>query len=150
MRSFNHIGPGQSENFVTAGFARQIALIEAGLQEPVIYVGNLEAERDFTDVRDMARAYHLAITSGEPGGVYNIGSGKGYTIQWVLDRLVSMSQVAVEVKQDPARMRPSDIPSNVCDNSRFRERTGWQPQIPMDSTLRDVLQYWRQKVRDGG
>ena len=146
-RAFNHIGPGQTEAFVTAAFAKQVALIEAGKQEPVIYVGNLDAERDFTDVRDMVRAYHLAITEGEAGEVYNIGSGKGHTIQWVLDTLVSMSAVKVEVRQDPARMRPSDIPAMVCNPTKFRNRTGWQPEIPIETTLRDILNYWRGEIR---
>jgi len=149
VRPFNHIGPGQTEAFVTAAFARQVALIEAGLQEPVIYVGNLQADRDFTDVRDMVRAYLLAVTRGEPGEVYNIGSGRGYPIQWVLDTLVGMSTVQVEVREDPARMRPSDIPSLVCDPSRFHERTGWQPEIPLEQTLHDILDYWREQVRLG-
>jgi GDP-4-dehydro-6-deoxy-D-mannose reductase len=148
VRPFNHIGPGQSEHFVTAAFARQVALIEAGQQEPIIYVGNLEAERDFTDVRDMVRAYHLAVTMGEPGDVYNIGYGQGHTIQWVLDTLISMSSVKVEVRQDPSRMRPSDIPSLVCNPSKFHARTGWQPTIPIEQTLRDILDYWRKKVRE--
>jgi GDP-4-dehydro-6-deoxy-D-mannose reductase len=146
VRPFNHIGPGQTEHFVTAAFARQVALIEAGKQEPVIYVGNLEAERDFTDVRDMVRAYYLAITMGEPGEVYNIGYGKGLSIQWVLDTLVSMSNVKVEVRREPARMRPADIPSLVCNPARFHARTGWKPQIPIEHTLRDILDYWREKV----
>ena len=110
VRPFNHIGPGQTEHFVTAAFARQVARIEAGLQEPIISVGNLEAERDFTDVRDTVGAYHLALTQGEPGEVYNIGSGVGRKMQWILDTLVSMSKIAVEVRHDPARMRPADIP----------------------------------------
>src|SRR5205085_11608710 len=95
VRPFNHIGPGQSEHFVAAAFARQVARIEAGLQEPIIYVGNLAAERDFTDVRDMVRAYYLAITQGEPGEAYNIGSGQARSIQWLLDTLVAMSNVHV-------------------------------------------------------
>ncbi len=147
VRSFNHIGPGQSENFVASAFARQVARIEAGLQEPVLHVGNLEAERDFTDVRDMVRAYLLAITRGEPGEVYNIGSGKAHTIQSVLDAFLSGSKVAVEVRQDPARMRPSDIPVLVCDATRFHQRTGWTPQIPLEQTLGDILDYWRERVR---
>jgi GDP-4-dehydro-6-deoxy-D-mannose reductase len=145
VRPFNHIGPGQQEHFVASAFARQIARIEKGLQEPVLQVGNLEAERDFSDVRDMVRAYHLGMTRGEPGGVYNIGSGEGRTMQWLLDTLLGLSQVHVEVKQDPARMRPSDIPMLICDNTRFVKQTGWQPRIPLEQTLRDVLQYWRQK-----
>jgi GDP-4-dehydro-6-deoxy-D-mannose reductase len=147
VRPFNHIGPGQSELFVTAAFARQVAMIEAGEQEPVIRVGNLEAERDFTDVRDMARAYHLAALHGQPGEVYNIGSGRGYRMQWVLDTLVGMSNVEVEVRQDPARMRPSDIPRLVCDPTKFQTLTGWQPHVPIEQTLSDILDYWRGKVR---
>lgn len=149
VRPFNHIGPGQTEHFVTAAFARQVALIEAGLQEPVIWVGNLEAERDFTDVRDTARAYVLAAAKGEPGEVYNIGSGCGYKMRWILDTLISMSDVTVEVKQDPNRMRPSDIPRLVCDPTKFRALTGWQPQIPIENTLGDILEYWRRKVESG-
>lgn len=147
VRPFNHIGPGQTEHFVTAAFARQVARIEAGLQEPVIYVGNLQAERDFTDVRDMVRAYLLAVTMGEPGEVYNIGSGKGYSIQWALDMLVAMSTARVEVKTDPARMRPADIPTLICDPTKFHNLTGWQPRIPIEQTLLDILDYWREKVR---
>ena len=146
VRAFNHIGPGQSEHFVASAFARQVARIEAGLQEPVLHVGNLEAQRDFTDVRDMVRAYLLAITRGEPGEVYNIGSGKAHTIQSLLDAFLSGSKVPVEVRQDPARMRPSDIPVLVCDASRFRGCTGWVPEIPLEQTLRDILDYWRERV----
>lgn len=147
VRAFNHIGPGQSEHFVASAFARQVARIEAGLQEPVLYVGNLEAERDFTDVRDMVGAYLLAITWGEPGEVYNIGSGKAHTIQSLLDAFLASSKVPVEVRQDSARMRPSDIPVLVCDASRFRQRTGWAPELPWEQTLQDILDYWRNKVR---
>ncbi len=148
VRSFNHIGPGQTEHFVAAAFARQVALIETGQQEPVIHVGNLDAERDFTDVRDMARAYYLAVTQGEPGDVYNLGSGRGHTIRWLLDTLLSMSSAKVEVRNDPARMRPSDIPSLVCNPAKFEQHTGWQPTIPLEQTLADVLDYWREKVRE--
>jgi GDP-4-dehydro-6-deoxy-D-mannose reductase len=148
VRPFNHIGPGQSEHFVAAAFAKQVARIEAGLQEPVIYVGNLAAERDFTDVRDMVRAYYLAITRGEAGDVYNIGSGQAHSIQGLLDTLVSMSNVRVEVKHDPARMRPADIPILVGDTTRFRAKTGWQPEIPLEQTLQDVLDDWRERVRE--
>ena len=146
VRPFNHIGPRQSENFVTAAFARQVARSEAGLQEPVLRVGNLTAQRDFTDVRDMVRAYHLAITDGEPGAVYNIGSGKGVAIQAILDAFVGMSRLPVRVEQDPARMRPSDVPVIVCDPRRFVERTGWQPTIPLRQSLADILDYWRDRA----
>lgn len=147
VRAFNHIGPGQSEDFVASAFAKQVARIEAGLQEPVLYVGNLEAERDFTDVRDMVKAYLLAVTQGEPGEVYNVGSGKAYTIQSLLDAFLASSKVPIEVRQDPARMRPSDIPVLLCDASKFHRRTGWMPIIPFERTLQDILDYWREKVR---
>jgi GDP-4-dehydro-6-deoxy-D-mannose reductase len=147
VRPFNHIGPGQTEQFVTAAFARQVARIEAGLQEPVISVGNLEAERDFADVRDTVRAYHLALTKGEPGEVYNIGSGVARKMQWILDTLISMSKIAVEIRQDPSRMRPSDIPQLVCNPTKFNKLTRWQPQIPIEQTLKDILDYWREKVK---
>lgn len=147
VRAFNHIGPGQTDSFVASAFARQVARIEAGLQEPVLYVGNLEAERDFTDVRDMVKAYLLAISRGEPGEVYNIGSGKTRTIQSLLDALLASSKVPVEVRQDPARMRPSDIPVLLCDASRFQQRTAWAPAIPFEQTIQDILDYWREQVR---
>jgi GDP-4-dehydro-6-deoxy-D-mannose reductase len=148
VRPFNHIGPGQTEHFVTAAFAKQVAMIEAGKQEPVIYVGNLDASRDFTDVRDMIRAYHAALTEGEPGEVYNVGSGEGRTIQSILDAFVAMSRVQVEVRHDPGRMRPSDIPALICDPRKFQALTGWCPEIPIEQTLRDILDYWRKKVRE--
>jgi GDP-4-dehydro-6-deoxy-D-mannose reductase len=146
VRPFNHIGPGQSEQFVTAAFARQVAAIEAGLQEPILRVGNLSAERDFTDVRDMVRAYHLAITEGEPGAVYNIGSGQGTAISTILDTFLSMSKVAVQIERDPARLRPADVPRIVCDARRFREYTGWQPVISLQQSLSDILNDWRMRV----
>jgi GDP-4-dehydro-6-deoxy-D-mannose reductase len=140
MRPFNHIGPGQDERFVVPGFAHQIALIEAGLQEPVIRVGNLQARRDFTDVRDIVRAYHLAATCGEPGEAYNLGSGRSLAIGELLELLLAQSSTPISVEVDPARVRPVDVPEMICDATRFRERTGWQPEIPIEQTLRDVLQ----------
>ena len=148
-RAFNHSGPRRPEAFVDSGFAWQIARIEAGLQEPVIYVGNLEAKRDFTDVRDIVRAYWLALEKGEPGEVYNICSGKAWSVREVLEMLLSMSKVKVEVRQDPAKMRPSDVPVLIGDSTKFREKTGWLPQIPYEQTLRDMLDYWRNKFRSG-
>lgn len=146
-RAFNHSGPRRPEAFVDSGFAWQIARIEAGLQEPVIYVGNLEAKRDFTDVRDIVRAYWLALEKGEPGEVYNICTGKAWSIKEVLDLLLSMAKVNVEIRQDPSKMRPSDVPILVGDSTKFRERTGWTPQIPYEQTLQDMLDYWRDKFR---
>ncbi|MGB9606406.1 MAG: GDP-mannose 4,6-dehydratase, partial [Bryobacteraceae bacterium] len=127
--------------------ARQIAEIEAGLRPPVVRVGNLQARRDFTDVRDMVRAYHLAVTLGEPGEVYNLGSGKAYAVEEVLHALLAMSRVPVKIEVDPQRLRPSDIPVIACDSTRFRRRTGWEPRIPLEESLRDILEYWRRQVR---
>jgi GDP-4-dehydro-6-deoxy-D-mannose reductase len=148
VRPFNHIGPRQSERFVTAAFAKQIAEIEMGLKPPVVKVGNLKVKRDFTDVRDVGRAYYLALTTGQSGQVYNIGSGQARGIQELLDHLLSLSQVEVTVEQDASRLRPSDIPIVLCDATRFREQTGWQPTIPFEQSLQDTLDYWRAKAQD--
>jgi len=145
-RGFNHTGPRRGEVFATSNLARQIAEIEKGLREPVVWVGNLEAIRDFTDVRDMVRAYWLALERGEPGEVYNLCSGRGYTIRNVLEILLELAQTRVEVRQDPQRLRPSDVPILLGDCSRFRQVTGWQPTIPFEVTLKDLLDYWRQRV----
>lgn len=145
-RGFNHTGPRRGQVFVTSNFAHQIASIEAGLQPPVIRVGNLEAVRDFTDVRDMVRAYWLAVVHGKPGEVYNIASGTGITIQELLDRLLAMSTAEVRVEIDPERLRPSDVEILVGDSSKFRADTGWQPEIPFEQTLRDILDYWRERL----
>jgi GDP-4-dehydro-6-deoxy-D-mannose reductase len=109
-------------------------------------VGNLAARRDFSDVRDVVRAYVMLITHGEPGQVYNVGAGESHAVQELLDILLSMSTVPIEVRQDPERMRPSDVPDFVCDATRIRERTGWQPEIPFEQSLRDILDYWRQEM----
>ena len=145
-RPFNHIGPRQRIGFVAPDLASQIAAAELGLQPPIIEVGNLAARRDFSDVRDVVRAYVLLITEGEPGEVYNIGSGESHSIQELLDTLVNMSRVPIEVRQDPDRMRPSDVPDFVCDATRIRKRTGWQTTISFDQSLQDVLEYWRQET----
>ena len=146
-RGFNHTGPRRGDVFVTSNFAKQIASIELGLQEPVIKVGNLEAVRDFTDVRDMVRAYWLAVTKGKHGEVYNLATGSGITIQELLDRLLALSTAKVEVVQDPDRMRPSDVVRLIGDSSKFRADTGWAPEVPFDKTLGDLLQYWRERVK---
>ncbi len=145
-RGFNHTGPRRGEVFVTSNFAKQLARIKAGLAEPVIWVGNLTAMRDFTDVRDMVRAYWLAATKGKPGEVYNIASGKAITIQELLDRLIELTGVEVEIREDPERMRPSDVEILLGDSSKFRADTGWQPEIPFEQTLRDVVEYWRERT----
>lgn len=142
-RGFNHTGPRRGEVFAESDFAKQIAEIEKGLKEPVIEVGNLEAERDYTDVRDMVRGYYLAAEKGELGEVYNICSGKAYKIREVLDLLLSFSKEKIEIRQDPKRMRPSDVPILLGDNSRFVKQTGWKPTIPFEKTMKDLLDYWR-------
>ncbi|MDI6828697.1 MAG: GDP-mannose 4,6-dehydratase [Armatimonadota bacterium] len=143
LRPFNHIGPGQSDAFVASDFAHQISDIEAGLRSPKLVVGNLDARRDFTDVRDIVRAYILAAEKCTPGEVYNICSGRSVSIREILDKLLSLTSVNVEVVQDAERMRPSDLPILVGDYSKFRAKTGWAPEIPLDQTLEDVLNYWR-------
>lgn len=148
VRPFNHIGPRQNDRFVAASFAKQIAEIEAGAREPVMYVGNLEAQRDFTDVRDMVRAYALALQYGEPGDVYNIGSGESHSIRELLDTLLSMTNAKISVEQDSARARPSDTPVTLCDSTKFRKQTGWEPRYGFQETLHDTLEYWRLKVKE--
>lgn len=145
-RTFNHTGPRRGENFVTSNFAKQIAEIELGLRPPVIHVGNLQAKRDFTDVRDVVRAYWLALTKGTPGECYNIASGSCVTIEEMLNLLLSMSAVQVKVEQDPARMRPSDVEILLGDASKFAGDTGWKPEIPFEQTMRDLLDYWRAEL----
>lgn len=144
-RAFNHTGPGRGEVFATSNFAKQIAQIEKG-KEPVIYVGNLEAVRDFTDVRDMVKAYWLAATRCDYGEVYNICSGRSWSIGKMLEILLSFSKVSITVKQDPDRMRPSDLPVLIGDSSKFVDKTGWVPEVPFDQTLLDLLNYWRERV----
>jgi GDP-4-dehydro-6-deoxy-D-mannose reductase len=149
VRPFNHIGPRQRPGFVAPDLASQIAAIELGLQPSILQVGNLEARRDFSDVRDVVRAYVMLITHGEPGTVYNVGSGASHSIQELLDVLLAMSQVPIQVVQDPQRMRPSDVPEVVCDASRLQEHTGWQPEISFEQSLEDILDYWRQEQAVG-
>ncbi len=145
-RGFNHTGPRRGDVFVCSNFAKQIAEIEAGRKEPVLSVGNLEAKRDFTDVRDMVRAYWLATERCEPGEVYNICSGVAYAIGEVAEMLLAMTDVPIEIRQDPARMRPSDVPVLQGDNTKFVKATGWLPSIPFEQTLGDILNYWRERV----
>lgn len=146
LRPFNHTGPGQSHRFVVPAFASQIARIEAGLQEPVVRVGNLEAARDFTDVRDIVRAYYLAATRAESGEVYNLASGKARAIREVLEALIDLARAEVRVEIDPSRYRPVDAPVIYGSAEKFRQRTGWMPQVPFEQTLRDTLDFWRQRV----
>lgn len=145
VRPFNHIGPGQSARFVAPAFASQIAAIEKNEQEPILYVGNLEARRDFTDVRDMVRAYQQVITLGEPGAVYNIGTGQAHSIQELLDTLLHMTDMPIEVQPDPARMRPVEVPIVVCNAEKVRATTGWKPTYTFEQTLADILDDWRMR-----
>jgi GDP-4-dehydro-6-deoxy-D-mannose reductase len=142
-RAFNHTGPRRGDVFAMSSFAKQLAAIELGSSPPVLRVGNLDAVRDFTDVRDIVRAYWLSLEKGEMGEVYNLCSGKDWTIRAMLDQLLSMTTVKVKVEQDPARMRPSDVPVLLGDASKFHKATGWKPEIPFEQTLRDLLEYWR-------
>jgi GDP-4-dehydro-6-deoxy-D-mannose reductase len=142
-RGFNHEGPRRGPVFVCSDFAKQIAEIERGRRPPVIRVGNLEARRDFTDVRDVVRGYWLSLEKGEPGEVYNLCSGRAWTIREMLDLLLGMTKVKVKIEQDQARMRPSDVPVLLGDAAKFNKATGWKPTIPFETTLRDLLEYWR-------
>jgi GDP-4-dehydro-6-deoxy-D-mannose reductase len=142
-RSFNHTGPRQKPAFVAPSMARQIALIERGAVEPVIRVGNLDARRDFTDVRDVVRAYAALLERGDAGTVYNVASGVGRSIRSLLDGLIARARVTVTVEADPARMRPHDVPDVVGDPTKLTNATGWTPAIPFEQTLDDLLEYWR-------
>jgi GDP-4-dehydro-6-deoxy-D-mannose reductase len=142
-RGFNHEGPRRGPVFVASDFAKQIADIEKGLKPPVLHVGNLEARRDFTDVRDMVRGYWRALEKCESGEVYNLCSGKDYSIQSVLDLLLGMTKSKIEVRQDRMRLRPSDVPVLLGDCSKFKQATGWEPVIPFEQTLQDMLDFWR-------
>jgi len=150
VRAFNHLGPRQSPRFVAASFARQIAEIEADLREPVLYVGNLAAKRDFTDVTDVVHAYALLMEKAKAGETYNIGSGKARSIQNLLDILLSMSTRQIQVETDPARARPADAPIVMADISRLKKATGWEPVIGFEESLRRVLDYWRGIVSQPG
>ncbi|MEO0596569.1 MAG: GDP-mannose 4,6-dehydratase [Chloroflexota bacterium] len=147
VRPFNHTGPGQQESFVAPDFALQIARIEAGTQDPVMRVGNLEAERDFTDVRDVVRAYALLAEKGEAGQAYNVASNRAFSVQFLLDTLLRFTDAKIRVEIDPAKFRPVDVPIVQGDNSRLRELTGWQPSIEFEQTLRDLLDDCRARVQ---
>ena len=145
-RGFNHTGPRRGDTFAESNFAKQIALIEKGKQEPVVHVGNLDASRDYTDVRDMVKGYFLAVEKCDPGDVYNICTGSAIVIGDMLKMLLSMSKTKIEVRTDPARMRPSDVPVLLGDNSKFVAKTGWKAEIPFTKTMQDLLNYWRDRT----
>lgn len=143
VRPFNHTGPGQSPSFAIPAFAKQIAGIEKGKQEPVLKVGNLTAKRDFTDVRDIVKGYVTLMEKGVKGDVYNIGSGKSRSTKELLDLLLTFTEKKITVETDPSKTRPVEVPDVYCDYSKLNSLTGWKPEIPIEKTLKDTLDYWR-------
>ena len=146
VRPFNHTGPGQGPGFAPSDFAAAIARIEKGEAEPRLPVGNLDSQRDYSDVRDIVRAYALAAERAEPGETYNISSGTPVRIADILSRLISLAKVPVEVVPDPARLRPSDTPVVAGDSSKFARLTGWSRSVALGKTLCDLLDWWRTQV----
>ena len=146
VRPFKHAGPRQSASYATSAFAQQIAEIEVGSREPVLRVGNLDAERDITDVRDTVRAYQALVAAGQPRRPYNVCSGKAYSMRTLLDILLSMARVRPRVEVDPARLRPSDNPLILGSHARLTAETGWTPVISIEQSLADVLDHWRRLV----
>jgi GDP-4-dehydro-6-deoxy-D-mannose reductase len=146
-RAFNHFGPRQSPSFSTSGFARRIAEIEAGLVPPEIPVGNLEPLRDLTDVRDTVRAYKLILEHGVPGRPYNVCSGRVTTVRELLGMMLVRARVPIRVIQDPSRYRPADQPVVHGDPSRIRTELGWQAAIPLEQTIDELLDFWRERTR---
>lgn len=146
VRAFNHVGPNQTPVFVVADFCRQVAEIEAGIREPVLRVGNISARRDFTDVRDVARAYVTLMERGKAGETYNVGSGEAVAISEILDKILSMSPAEIRVEVDPAKFRPIDVPVIEADVTRLKECCGWEREIPLEATLRETLEYWRRRL----
>jgi GDP-4-dehydro-6-deoxy-D-mannose reductase len=146
VRPFNHIGPRQRPGFVAPDFAKQVAEAEAGLRAPVIRVGSLDVARDFSDVRDVVRAYYLAVTRGEAGEVYNIGSGEARSIRSLLEGLLALSNIPLAYDEDAAQVRKVDVPSVQADYSKFNRQTGWTAEIPFEKSLSDILHYWRTTI----
>jgi GDP-4-dehydro-6-deoxy-D-mannose reductase len=146
-RSFNHTGPGQDASYVASGIARQIARIEAGLQEPVLRLGNLEPKRDLSDVRDVVDAYAAMMARGRPGQPYNVCSGRDVSIRALVDTFVARARTPVAIVQDPSLFRPNDLPLLVGDHQRLTGDTGWTPRIPIEHTVDDLLRFWRRQIR---
>ena len=146
VRAFNHIGPNQAPIFVVSDFCKQVAEIEAGIKPPVMRVGNLQAKRDFTDVSDVVRAYGLLIQKGQAGETYNIGSGHAIAIQELLDKILSLSEKNISVELDTARLRPADIPVIEADIQKIQQLTAWKPEISLNQTLLETLNYWRENA----
>lgn len=150
VRAFNHTGAGQASSFVVSDFCKQVAEIEAGKQEPVIRVGNLSVKRDFTDVRDVVRAYALLMETGKKGEIYNVGSGKAVPIRYILDKILAQSTAKISVEPDESRYRPVDVPVIEADISKIHECTGWKPEIDLDATIADMLRFWRGNILECG
>lgn len=148
VRAFNHIGPGQASIFVVSDFCRQVAEIEKGLREPVMYVGNLAAKRDFTDVRDVVRAYTMLIEKGVPGETYNVGSGQAFEIKEILHKIVALSSKHIEIRIDQNKIRPVDVPIIEADVTKIRQITGWCKEISLEQTIQETLDYWRKELED--
>ncbi len=146
VRAFNHIGPNQEPMFAVADFCKQAALIEAGKREAVILVGNLKAERDFTDVRDVVRAYALLVENGKAGETYNVGSGKTISLADILQLILDMSVSDIRVEVDPNKLRPIDVPVIKADIGKMREVIDWEPVIKLEQTIAETLDYWRKKI----
>ena len=146
VRPFNHIGPRQAPDYAVAHFAQQIAAIEQGRQPPVLSTGNLEPQRDLTDVRDMVAAYCLLMQRGRRGSVYNAGSGKAVAMRTVLDHLLARARLPIEVRQEASLVRAAEHPVVRADATRLRAETGWQPRFSLEQTLVDTLAYWRQAL----
>jgi GDP-4-dehydro-6-deoxy-D-mannose reductase len=144
-RPFNHVGPRQAPEFAVAHFARQIVAIECGRQEAVLETGDLRPLRDLTDVRDTVAAYLLLMDKGRAGEAYNVASGQGYTMQTVLDRLLTLAGISVEVRQRTELVRPTEANAVRADAAKLRRETGWAPRYTLDQTLTDILEYWRQQ-----
>ena len=149
-RSFNHTGPGQSPTFVLPSIAKQLAEIEIGLRAPRLTVGNINVKRDFTDVRDVVRAYGALLTKGRTGQIYNVCSGTGTLLSDLLMQFQAVCRTVVTVEIDPTRVRPGETPQIVGDSTKIRRETAWEPQIPMEQTIRDLLDYWREKINASG
>lgn len=146
VRAFNHIGPGQSPIFVVSDFCKQVAEIEKGMHEPVIKVGNLSAKRDFTDVRDVVKAYSMLVLKGKAGEIYNVGSGKAISINDLLSFILQLSTSKIDITVDPLKLRPIDIPIIEADIHKIITDTNWFPSVPLRETLQDTLSYWRNKI----
>lgn len=147
IRAFNHVGPNQTPQFVVSDFCKQAAEISLGLREPVMHVGNLSAKRDFTDVRDVVRAYALLAQHGRAGETYNVGSGTAVAIQEILTQIIAQSGAEIQVEIDPAKLRPVEIPVIRADISKLQQDTGWTPEIPLEQTIAETLDVWKQQLQ---